>query len=114
MDVGYNSDRYHTPHIDELKNEGMMFTNAYAPAANCAPSRASVLSGQYPPRHGVYTVQNSDRGKSENRKIIPIQNTLHLKPDNITIAEALKSGGYKTIHLGKWHVGMIWTLLEEH
>lgn len=104
MDVGFNSERYHTPNIDQLRAEGMLFTDAYAPAANCAPSRACVLSGQYSPRHGVYTVGNSDRGKSRHRKLIPIQNTDFLTPENLTIADALKAGGYKTIHLGKWHV----------
>ena len=105
MDVGYNNDRYITPNIDRLRAEGMSFTEGYAPAANCAPSRACVLSGQTGPRHGVYTVKNSDRGNAQDRKLIPIKNTLHLEPDNLTIAGALKAGGYKTIHLGKWHVG---------
>jgi len=53
MDVGYMNDRYHTPNIDRLRAEGMLFSEGYAPAANCAPSRASVLSGQTGPRHGV-------------------------------------------------------------
>ncbi|VGO16351.1 Arylsulfatase [Pontiella desulfatans] len=105
MDVGFNSSRYHTPHIDRLRAEGMLFTEAYAPAANCAPSRACVMSGQYAPRHGVYTVGNSDRGKSQQRKLVPVRNTLHLNPDNLTLAGALQAGGYKTIHLGKWHLG---------
>jgi arylsulfatase A-like enzyme len=105
MDVGFNSDRYSTPNIDKLRAEGMLFTDAYAPAANCAPSRACVMSGQYGPRHGVYTVKNSDRGNASQRKIIPIKNTVHLKLDNLTMAGALKAGGYKTIHLGKWHLG---------
>lgn len=104
MDVGFNNPVYQTPNIDRLRAEGMLFTEAYAPAANCAPSRACVMSGQYSPRHGVYTVGNSDRGKSSQRRIIPIKNTLHLKPDNLTMAGALQAGGYQTIHLGKWHV----------
>lgn len=104
MDVGFNSVRYNTPNIDKLRAEGMLFTDAYAPAANCAPSRACVFSGQYSPRHGVYTVGNSDRGSGKHRKIIPIKNTEFLPPDNLTIAGALKAAGYKTIHLGKWHV----------
>ncbi|MCF7863387.1 MAG: sulfatase [Kiritimatiellales bacterium] len=105
MDVGFNSARYHTPNIDKLRAEGMLFTEAYAPAANCAPSRACVMSGQYTPRHGVYTVGTSARGKAQDRKLIPIENTEHLAPDNLTIPAALQAGGYKTIHLGKWHVG---------
>lgn len=105
MDVGYNSDRYITPHIDRLAEQGMRFTEAYAPAANCAPSRACVFSGQFSSRHGVYTVNNSDRGDAEHRRIIPTENTLHLTDEQFTLAEALKSAGYATIHLGKWHLG---------
>jgi arylsulfatase A-like enzyme len=105
MDVGFNSPRYNSPNIDQLRAEGMLFTNAYAPSANCAPSRAACLSGQYSPRTGVYTVGNSDRGKAKDRKLIPIKNTTDLGLDNLTIAGALQAGGYKTIHLGKWHVG---------
>ncbi len=105
MDIGYNSDRYRTPNLDRLAKEGMVFTEAYAPAANCAPSRACVMSGQYGPRHGVYTVNSSARGKAQYRKLIPIKNTLHLDDEMLTIPEALKAGGYKTIHLGKWHLG---------
>lgn len=105
MDVGFNSDLYRTPNLDQLRAEGMLFTDAYAPASNCAPSRACVLSGQYGPRHGVYTVNSSERGNTKNRKLIPIKNTLHLDPDMMTMADALKAGGYTTIHLGKWHVG---------
>lgn len=104
MDTGFNNPIYNTPNIDRLRAEGMLFTDAYAPAANCAPSRACVMSGQYSSRHGVYTVGNSDRGKTQQRKIVPIKNTLHLKPDNLTMPAALQAGGYKTIHLGKWHV----------
>ncbi len=104
MDVGYTSTRYHTPNIIRLALDGIHFTEAYAPAANCAPSRACVFSGQYSPRHGVYTVGNSDRGKSKDRKLIPIENTECLKPENVTISQALQEGGYKTIHLGKWHL----------
>lgn len=105
MDIGFNSDRYRTPNLDQLRAEGMLFTDAYAPAANCAPSRACVLSGQYGPRHGVYTVNSSARGNSKDRKLIPIENTLHLDPEIMTMADALKAGGYTTIHLGKWHAG---------
>ncbi|MFT5836649.1 MAG: arylsulfatase A-like enzyme [Candidatus Azotimanducaceae bacterium] len=76
MDVGFMGDeRYQTSNIDRLASQGMIFTNGYAPAANCAPSRACVLTGQYPMSHGVYTVQNSDRGEASTRKIIPTPNT---------------------------------------
>jgi arylsulfatase A-like enzyme len=106
MDVGFMGRKeYKTPHLDKLAAEGMVFTEAYAPAANCAPSRACVISGQYAARHGVYTVDDSARGPSRERKLIPIKNTRHLAEENLTMAEALKAAGYRTIHLGKWHLG---------
>lgn len=106
MDVGFMGRKeYHTPNLDRLAAEGMVFTEAYAPAANCAPSRAACMSGQYAARHGVYTVGRSDRGNRSDRKIIPIKNTRYLPDENVTMAEALQAGGYKTIHLGKWHLG---------
>jgi arylsulfatase A-like enzyme len=104
-DLGYQgSGFYKTPNIDRLASQGMLFTNAYAPAANCAPSRACCLTGQYTPRHGIYTVNNSDRGETADRKLIPVENTLHIKQDNQTIAEALRDSGYRTSAIGKWHV----------
>ncbi len=98
------SDYYKTPNIDKMASEGMLFTNGYAAAANCAPSRACLLTGQTTPRHGVYTVLNSDRGSASTRKLIPTKNTLHIEPDNKTLGHLMKSAGYKTCSIGKWHV----------
>ena len=68
-DVGFmGSTFYETPVIDKLAAEGTVFTNAYAAAANCAPSRACMLTGLMPGRHGVYTVGSSERGDAENYK----------------------------------------------
>jgi arylsulfatase A-like enzyme len=96
---------YETPNIDKLAGEGMVFSNAYSNAANCAPSRACVMSGQYGPRHGVYTVGSSARGSAKTRKLIPTKNRTDLPDDNVTIAEALKTAGYITATMGKWHLG---------
>lgn len=96
---------YETPNIDRLASEGMRFTECYAPAANCAPSRACVISGQFGPRHGVYTVGTSERGATSDRMLIPVKNTVHLAEEQVTIAEALKAAGYRTAHVGKWHLG---------
>src|SRR5210317_862744 len=64
-DVGFmGSQYYETPIIDRLASQAMVFTNAYANAPNCAPSRACLLSRWYGPRHGVYTVGTSSRGQS--------------------------------------------------
>ncbi len=104
-DVGFmGSEFYETPNIDALAADGMIFTNAYAGAANCAPSRACMLSGQWTPRHGIYTVTNSDRGKSKDRKIIPTPNNEYMPDDNLLIPEILKQNGYTTCHAGKWHL----------
>lgn len=105
-DVGYMGAKYYkTTNIDKLASEGMIFTQAYANAANCAPTRASLLTGQYSPRHGVYTVGRSDRGQSKDRRIIPVENSKTVALENITIGEALKEAGYKTAAIGKWHIG---------
>ncbi len=95
---------YETPNLDRLAKQGMVFSDAYAAASNCAPSRACLYTGQYTPRHGVYTVNNSDRGDSRYRRLIPVQNTDFIKPENTTFAHVLNHAGYETIHLGKWHV----------
>ena len=101
----YGSTFYETPNINKLAESGLKFTNGYASAANCAPSRACLISGQNTPRHGIYTVSNSDRGNEKTRKIIPIKNTEVLADSNITIAEMLKQEGYITGTFGKWHLG---------
>ena len=105
-DVGFMGSKfYETPNIDKLAGEGMVFTNAYSNAANCAPTRASLLTGQYTPRHGVYTVGNSTRGRSSNRRLIPVVNDTTLDSRHVTIAEALKKGNYVSASMGKWHMG---------
>tara|TARA_B110000305_G_C19376780_1_gene607426 strand:- start:135 stop:1499 length:1365 start_codon:yes stop_codon:yes gene_type:complete len=105
-DLGYmGSTYYETPNIDKLAKQGMIFTNAYANAANCAPTRASLLSGQYSPRHGVYTVANPARGPAKDRRLVPTDNSRKIPIDKITIAEALKPAGYVSAAIGKWHVG---------
>jgi arylsulfatase A-like enzyme len=110
-DLGWNnvgfmgSTYYETPNIDSLARNGMIFTNAYANGPNCAPTRACILTGQYTPRHGIYTVSSSERGKTQLRKIIPIANKTILETNAVTIAEALKPAGYVCASIGKWHMG---------
>ncbi len=99
------SDYYETPNIDRLASQGMLFTNAYASAANSAPSRACLMTGMYTPRHGIFTVSPSARGDKTKRKLIPIPNTEDVRADFITMAEALQKCGYQCGHVGKWHLG---------
>ena len=104
-DVGFmESEYYETPNIDQLSTQGMVFTNGYAAASNCAPSRACLMTGQWTPRHGIYTVNSSERGNAKDRKLIPTENTTILAKDHIIIPEILKDHGYRTCHAGKWHL----------
>ena len=105
-DLGFmGSEYYETPNLNAFAKQGMVFTQAYASAANCAPSRACMLSGKQSPHHGVYTVSPSDRGKKETRKIVPIKNTKYLTDNTYTLADMFKASGYMTGSFGKWHVG---------
>ncbi len=105
-DLGVQGSTYYeTPNIDRLASEGMRFTNAYANAPNCAPSRAALMSGQYAPRTGIYTVASAARGREENRLLVPVENRTELALEIPTLAEALRDAGYRTGHVGKWHLG---------
>ncbi len=105
-DLGYTGSKYYeTPRIDTLASEGVVFTQAYSNAPNCAPTRACLISGQYTPRHGVYTVGTPERGPAKRRKLIPTPNTTELGTEHVTIAESLKPAGYTCACLGKWHLG---------
>ena len=80
-DMGWNdlgctgSKTIDTPNLDAMADDGLLFEQAYANAPNCAPSRACLMSGQYTPRHGVYTVGDSRGRTPERNRLIPIENT---------------------------------------
>lgn len=104
-DLGYmGSTYYETPNIDKLAGEGMIFYHGYAPASNCAPSRASMMTGLNTPKHGVYTVNNSARGNEKTRKLIPVTNQVFLADTLYTLSKYLNDQGYVTGTFGKWHI----------
>ncbi|WP_372755726.1 sulfatase [Mariniflexile sp.] len=109
-DLSYSGSKYYeTPNIDRLAAEGVEFTQGYAAAQVCSPSRASVMSGQYPARHGVTdwigALSGEQWSKNYNSKVSPPEYLHALSDDNITVAEAFKANGYKTFFAGKWHLG---------
>jgi arylsulfatase A-like enzyme len=104
-DLGFmGSDFYETPNLDRLALEGMIFSDAYSSAANCAPARACLLSGQYTPRHEIFNVGTSSRGPANQRKLLHIPGTDTLRPDIVTWAQQVQKAGYVTATMGKWHL----------
>ncbi|NJB86058.1 arylsulfatase A-like enzyme/fibronectin type 3 domain-containing protein [Lewinella marina] len=105
-DLGFmGNDLYHTPNLDRLSEQSVAFTDAYAAASNCAPSRAAMMTGRYAVYNGVYTVSPSDRGDERTRRLIPVTNQ-DFPADSLELLPAyLKRHGYRTANLGKWHLG---------
>ena len=101
----YGSRYYETPHINRLAAEGLKFTHGYTCGPNCQPTRAALLSGQYGPRTGVYTVGGIDRFDWQSRPLRPVDNVQQLPLEKVTLAQALKQAGYATAMFGKWHLG---------
>lgn len=109
-DLGaYGSTFYETPNIDQLAAEGMTFTDAYASSNVCSPSRASILTGQYPTHTGItdwIPGRQYNRGPMPFDELIPAPNDFNMDTTQVTIAEALKKASYGTFFAGKWHLGM--------
>jgi arylsulfatase A-like enzyme len=104
-DLGCMGSRYYeTPSIDQLARQGMKFTSYYS-CQNCAPTRAALMTGQYAPRTGIYTVGTLERGEERFRKMTVPTNNVQLALDKVTIADALRAAGYRTGMFGKWHLG---------
>ncbi len=98
-DVGcYGSKLHRTPHLDKMAEEGLKLTGFYVSSGVCTPSRASIMTGCYPRR---VNMQKSDTGGLVLQPVSP----KGLHPSEVTIAELLKSAGYATTIIGKWHLG---------
>src|SRR5687767_1650504 len=101
----YGSKYYETPNIDRLAAQGMRFTSGYTCGPNCQPTRAALMSGQYGPRTGVYTVGGIERFNWRTRPLRPVDNVAQLPLDKVTLAQSMKKAGYATGQFGKWHLG---------
>jgi arylsulfatase A len=106
-DVGFaGNENVDTPHLDALAKAGTLFTQAYASAPNCAPTRACLMTGQYTPRHGIYTVVD-DRHQpgSPHHRVQAAESRAELGDDAVTMAEVLRENGYATSMVGMWNLG---------
>jgi arylsulfatase A-like enzyme len=104
-DLGcYGSSFYETPNIDRLAERGVRFTQAYAACHVCSPTRASIMTGKYPARLGL-TDWLPGRKDYPFQKLRSAGIPQQLPLEEVTIAEALKPYGYRTAHIGKWHLG---------
>ncbi len=105
-DLGCQGSKYYkTPNIDKLAADGLRFTQGYTCGPNCQPTRAALMTGQYGPRTGVYTVGGIDRFDWKSRPLRPVDNVQNLPLDRRTVADVMKAAGYATGMFGKWHLG---------
>ena len=99
---GFGSDFYETPNLDRLAGQGMKFTDAYAACTVCSPTRASIMTGMYPARlHLTSFIPGQDRPFA---KLSIPDWTKGLDKKYTTLPESLREGGYRTLHVGKWHL----------
>ena len=109
-DQGWNQVDYHgfpfyeTPNIDKIAEDGMYFTDAYAAAPVCSPTRGSIMTGKYPAR--LHITDYIPGSPYPYAKLTTPQQTLGLPMDEVTMAELLKKNGYTTGHFGKWHLSI--------
>ena len=101
---------YESPNIDRIAREGMLFTRAYATCQVCSPSRASILTGKYTPRHGITDYLGAKCGKEwrtleRHNQMLPAECEPGLRHNEITFAEVMRREGYRTFFAGKWHLG---------
>ena len=109
------SEFYETPNIDRLSTSGMRFSDAYASCPVCSPTRASVLTGKYPATVGVTNfIDWAGKAHPSRGRLIDAPYLKHLPSSEYSLAQALRDQGYATWHVGKWHLGGIDSLPEDH
>ena len=118
-DVGVEgSTFYETPKIDALARSGMRFTQGYSACQVCSPSRASILLGKYPTRHGITDYIGAASGEAfagqRQTRLLPADYVRSLPAADTTLAEAFKQAGYTTFFAGKWHLGTKGSWPEDH
>ena len=124
-DLGYHdlsvmgSKYYETPNIDRIANEGMTFTEGYATCQVCSPSRASIMLGTFPARHGITDWIGAKTGENWRKagrfnQLLPPEYIHKLPANETTLPEAMREGGYKTFFAGKWHLGDSTSWPEAH
>jgi len=124
-DFGYHdlsvsgSKYYETPNIDRIANEGMNFTDGYATCQVCSPSRASIMSGKFPARHGITDWIGAKTGEAWRKagrynQLLPPEYVHALPAEYTTLPEAMKEVGYTTFFAGKWHIGEKGSWPEDH
>ncbi|MBX3421345.1 MAG: sulfatase [Pirellulaceae bacterium] len=104
-DLGcYGSDLHQTPRLDELATQAVRFAQAYSASPVCTPTRASILTGRHPARlhMTIWREASQDRG---TRQLLEPVTLADLPHSEITLAQRLSSMGYRTAHVGKWHLG---------
>lgn len=93
----YGSKYYETPNIDRLAAQGLKFTSGHTCGPNCQPTRAALMTGQYGPRTGIYTVGSIDRFNWQSRPLRPVDNVTKLPLNKATVADALRKAGYVAV-----------------
>jgi arylsulfatase A-like enzyme len=108
-DLGaYGSTFYETPNLDRLARDGALFTDAYAACPVCSPTRAAIMTGQWPPRTGITDYIGAPTTPDQwkrNTRLLPAPYTDRLALNAPTLAKAMKAAGYATFFAGKWHLG---------